>query len=163
MDIQQGYAYHIKDEYFKLIQDKKLMSNRENGNYRPNFYAIEDVENSHIFWLIPISSQVPKFRKIIDNKMKKFGKCFTIVINYFGGDERAFLIQNAFPITADYLDHIHTVQGKPITVHSELDKLLQTNLRSALALHKKGVKLIFPDIEKIYKTMTDILQTKDTN
>jgi len=41
MDIKQGYSYHIKDEYFELVQDKKLMSNKENGSYRPNFYAIE--------------------------------------------------------------------------------------------------------------------------
>jgi len=158
MDIKQGYSYHIKDEYFELVQDKKLMSNKENGSYRPNFYAIEDVNNSNIFWLIPISSQVSKFTNILNNKLAKFGKCFTIVIHYFGGDERVFLIQNAFPITADYLDHIHTVQGIPITVHEELDKILQTNLRSALAFHRKGIRLIFPDIDRIYKMMIDILE-----
>ena len=29
MEIQQGYSYHIKDEFFDLIQDKYLMSNKE--------------------------------------------------------------------------------------------------------------------------------------
>lgn len=29
MEIQQGYSYHIKDEFFDLVQDKYLMSNKE--------------------------------------------------------------------------------------------------------------------------------------
>lgn len=31
MEIQQGYSYHIKDEFFDLVQDKYLMSNKEQG------------------------------------------------------------------------------------------------------------------------------------
>lgn len=33
MEIRQGYSYHIKDEFFDLVQDKYLMSNKEQGNY----------------------------------------------------------------------------------------------------------------------------------
>ena len=40
MEIRQGYSYHIKDEFFDRVQDRYLMSNKENGNYRPHFYAI---------------------------------------------------------------------------------------------------------------------------
>ena len=40
MEIRQGYSYHIKDEFFDLVNDRYLMSNKENGNYRPHFYAI---------------------------------------------------------------------------------------------------------------------------
>lgn len=36
MEIRQGYSYHIKDEFFDLVQDKYLMGNKENGNYRPH-------------------------------------------------------------------------------------------------------------------------------
>jgi len=158
MNIQQGYTYHIKDEFFNLVQDNSLMSNRENGNYRPNFYAIADNQEPDIFWLIPISSQVTKFSDILAKKIEKFNKCYTIVIGLFGGDERAFLIQNAFPITKDYLDHVHTVQGNPVTVHTDLDKLLKRNLRTTLALHKKGIKLIFSDIDRIYELMKSSLK-----
>ena len=42
MEIRQGYSYHIKDEFFDLVQDKYLMSNKEQGNYRPHYYAIQD-------------------------------------------------------------------------------------------------------------------------
>ena len=36
MEIRQGYSYHIKDEFFDKVQDKYLMSNKENGNYCPH-------------------------------------------------------------------------------------------------------------------------------
>ena len=42
MEIQQGYSYHIKNEFFDLVQDKYLMSNKEQGNYRPHYYAIQE-------------------------------------------------------------------------------------------------------------------------
>lgn len=39
MEHQQGYVYHIKEEYFKKVQDDKLMQNKEGGNLRPTFYC----------------------------------------------------------------------------------------------------------------------------
>ena len=38
MDFKAGYAYHIKDEYFTLASDDKLMQNKEGANYRPTYY-----------------------------------------------------------------------------------------------------------------------------
>ena len=58
MEIKQGYSYHIQDEFFDMIQDKYLMSNKEGGNYRPHFLAIQDSKNKNLYWMIPISSQV---------------------------------------------------------------------------------------------------------
>lgn len=48
MEIRQGCSYHIKDEFFDLVQDKYLMSNKEQGNYRPHYYAIQDKKNPKI-------------------------------------------------------------------------------------------------------------------
>ena len=64
MEIQQGYSYHIKDEFFDLVQDKYLMSNKEQGNYRPHYYAIQDRKNPKLYWMIPISSQAEKYAHI---------------------------------------------------------------------------------------------------
>lgn len=67
MDIRQGYSYHIKDSFFEMIQDKHMMSNKENGSYRPHYYAIQDKTNSQIYWMIPISSQVEKYKNLNKN------------------------------------------------------------------------------------------------
>ena len=71
MEIQQGYSYHIKDEFFNLVQDKYLMSNKEQGNYRPHYYAIRDKKNPELYWMIPISSQAEKYKEIIEKKWNK--------------------------------------------------------------------------------------------
>lgn len=80
MEIKQGYSYHIKDEFFDMIQDKYLMNNKEGGNYRPHFLAVQDSKNKDIYWMIPISSQVEKYKGIMKKKIKRYGKCNTIVV-----------------------------------------------------------------------------------
>lgn len=158
MEIRQGYSYHIKDEFFDMVQDRYLMRNKENGNYRPHFYAIQDKKNHSLYWMIPISSQVEKYKVIIEKKKRKYGKCNTIIIGKFAGKENAFLIQNAFPIIAEFFDHIHTVENKPVTVHNELNRMLSENLGEVLALYNRGIHLIFTDIDKIRTIMEQKLE-----
>lgn len=153
MEIRQGYSYHIKDEFFNMIQDKYLMSNKEDGNYRPHFLAIQDSKNKELYWMIPISSQVGKYSAIIEKKKKRYGKCNTIIIGKFAGKDNVFLIQNAFPVISKYFDHVHTIENKPITVHNQLNRELAINLREVLAMYRHGIKLIFPDIEHIQREM----------
>ena len=85
LKVQQGFSYHIKDDFFEMIKDKYLMSNKEDGNYRPHFYAVQDKKNLDLYWMIPISSQVEKYKEIIEKKKQKYGKCNTIVIGKFAG------------------------------------------------------------------------------
>lgn len=153
----QGYSYHIKDEFFDMIQDKYLMNNKEGGNYRPHFLAIQDSKMKDLYWMIPISSQVEKYKIIIEKKIKRYGKCNTIIIGKFAGKDNAFLIQNAFPITKKYFDHIHTVDNKPITIHNQLNRELTINLREVLAMYRRGIHLIFPDIENIQRKLEEEL------
>lgn len=149
MEIRQGYSYHIKDEFFDLVQDKYLMSNKEQENYRPHYYAIQDKKNPELYWMIPICSQAEKYKGIIEKKRKRYGNCNTIVIGLFSGKEYAFLIQNAFPVIEKYFDHIHTIQEQPVTIHKKLDKLLVENLNEVLAMYNRGIKLTFTDITAI--------------
>ena len=61
MKLQTGYIYHIKNEFFSFINDKKLMINHENGHSRPTYFVIK---NNNILWFIPLSSKVDKYEKI---------------------------------------------------------------------------------------------------
>ena len=136
-----------------MVQDKYLMGNKENENYRPHFLAIQDYKNKKLYWMIPISSQVKKYKKIIDNKIRRYGKCNTIIIGKFAGKNNVFLIQNSFPIIERYLDHVHTIENEPVTVHSKLNRELTVSLRKVLAMYKHGIRLIFTDIESIQEKM----------
>ena len=157
MQVQQGYSYHIRVEFFDLVKDKYLMSNKEGGNYRPHFYAVQDKKNVDLYWMIPISSQAEKYKGIIEKKIKKYGKCNTIIIGKFAGKKNAFLIQNTFPIIEKYLDHVHTIQGQPITVHKELNKILTKSLQDVLAMYDSGVNLVFTNIKDIRRIMEEEL------
>lgn len=40
MIVEEGYVYHVKEEYFKLVKDDKLMKNHEGNSTRPNYFLL---------------------------------------------------------------------------------------------------------------------------
>ena len=153
MNIQSGFYYHIKDTFFAEVQDDMLMANKEEGNCRPHYLAIEDSHNPQIYWMVPVSSKFEKYQNIYNRQIARYKKCTKIVLGKCDGWDAAFLIQNAFPITADYFDHIHTSKGIPLSLHGSTAKLIAENLNYNLRLHKRGISLFYTDIDRIYKMM----------
>lgn len=157
MTITEGYFYHIKDDYFSIVNENTLMSNYEKGGYRPHYFAIRDSSNSDIFWMIPVSSQFAKYKALHDKTVARYHRCTKIVLGKCGGKDAAYLIQNAFPVTSDYLDHIHTLQGQPLTLHTTTAKYISDCLNNNLLLHKRGIRLFFADIDRLLQLMQDHL------
>ena len=152
MRIQTGYIYHIKDEFFDVVNDDNLMMNHERGKQRPTYFTIKDGD---ILWFIPLSSKVDKYKKIVSNKIKKYGLCNTIMIEEVLGQKSAILLQNAFPTLEKYIDHVHTVDGKPAKVSETLEKMILKNFDELIKLKSKGINLFFADIDKIKQQMLD--------
>ena len=71
MKVENGKFYFIKDEFFDIFKDYKLMQNKENGNKRPCYFCFNDPENKEIIWFVPISSKVDKYKVIYENKKSK--------------------------------------------------------------------------------------------
>ena len=157
---QEGYVYHIKDEYFEKVNDNMLMQNKENGTYRPTFYCLKD-EKTSLLWMVPLSSRVDKFRAIHDKQAKKYGRCLTIVLGEFDGKSAAFLLQNMFPVTEYYLDHIHTRNNNPVPVKHSIHSEINTNMKRLRQLHKRGSKVVFPDITRLEEIMLE--ERKDSH
>lgn len=152
MEIKTGYLYHIKDEYFIIVNDDSLMQNHEKGKKRPTYFTVKDKD---ILWFIPISSKVDKYKKIIDKKIKRYGFCNTILIEKIFEEDSAILLQNAFPTLEKYIDHVHTVDGKPARVPKKLEKIILNNFTYLMKLHNYGMKVFFTDIDKIKKIMLE--------
>ena len=153
MKVQTGYIYHIKDEFFDKIDDKSLMTNHENGHARPTYFTIKDKD---ILWFIPLSSKVEKYKKIVDKKMKRYGRCDTILIREVLGKDAAILLQNAFPTLEKYIDHPHLLEnGKPAKVVETLKEEILQNFEYLLKLKSKGVNLFFTDIDKIKEKLIE--------
>ena len=129
------------------------MTNHERGKKRPTYFTIKDKE---ILWFIPLSSKVEKYQKIIDNKLKKYGSCDTILIRKILGKDSVILLQNAFPTLEKYIDHAHLLDnGKPAKVVESLkDEILQ-KFKYLLKLKSKGINLFFTDIDSIKEKMLE--------
>lgn len=150
------YSYHIKDSFFTDIEqalgtkNTHLMSNKENEGYRPHFLCVKDARNPNIYWAVPQSTKVEKYKNQIKIKKEKYGHCDTIVIGLFAQKENAFLIQNMFPITQNYIDHVHTIDGNAVAIHKNLEKKIISKVKKVLKAKNRGIKLVFPDIDAIY-------------
>ena len=155
MQVQTGYLYHIKDEFFDKINDKGSMINHENGRTRPTYFTIKDKD---ILWFIPLSSKVSKYKPIIEQKIQKYGSCKSIMIREIVNRETAILLQNAFPTLEKYIDHPHIINGAPVKVSDNIKSEILDNFNSLLALKKQGTNLFFPDIDAIKEKMLEELK-----
>lgn len=159
MEIKEGYVYHIKESYFELVKDDKLMRNHEGKATRPNYFCIK-IDDSEIMWFIPMSSKIEKYEKILNERVNKHKKCDTIVIGNYRGRKHAFLLQNMFPIIPKYIDHIDTVRGKALQVPSETRRLVLDKVNKIFRLKENGINLIFPNVDKIKSMLQEEIDKK---
>ena len=175
-----GHFYYIRDEYFRDFQDEKLMSNADsfitrlpqgyntyikgNGSSisqgqahdRPCFYAFED-KKTGLFWLIPISSQVEKYEAIYDKKVAKYKRCDTLVFAEVLGYKKVFLLQNMCPISQQYIKNEYCNKaGEAVKVKFSVEKEIIKKAKRILAMHRKGIGLIFPDVIHLEKLLLQI-------
>lgn len=147
-----GHFYFIDDKYFVDFPDGNLMRNHETVNGvihdRPCLYAFKD-KNTGIYWAIPFSSKVAKYKSIYNKKVEKRGICDTIDFGYVLGYEKAFLIQNMCPFTDDYIRNEYISNGSPVQLDYNTQKRIIGKAVKVLRLHRQGKPLIFPDVLKI--------------
>lgn len=137
--------------FFDVVDDENLMSNKERGHRCPTYFVIKE---NDILWFIPLSSKVDKYKKFINKKVKKYGRCDGILIRKILGEDSAILIQNAFPTIEKYIDHVHLLgNGKPAKVIDTLQDEILNGFKYLLKLKSKGINLFYADIDKIKEEM----------
>lgn len=155
MEIKTGYLYHIKAEFFDIMNDDNLMQNHEKGKTRPTYFTIKDKD---ILWFVPISSRIEKYKKIINHKIKKFGFCNSILVEKIFDKDAAILLQNTFPTLEKYIDHVHTIDGKPAKVPEKLKRKIYNNFKKLMKLHNRGIKVFFADIDSLKQQIEEKLK-----
>lgn len=160
MQINVGCFYFIKDSFFDVIDDSELMQNKENGNKRPCYYCFKSKEYDSIIWFIPISTKIDKYQKIYDKKLQKqikLGKTpsiDTIVFGNVANTYSAFLIQNMFPVTEEYIESQYIKNKVAIKLSNKLQNEIISKAIKVLNLYNHGMKnIVFPDIDKILKQL----------
>lgn len=162
-----GHFYYITDQYFIDFPDDYSMKNKEadeNGEAhdRPCFYAFKDTETG-LYWMIPFSSQVGKYKKIYNKKIGKYGRCDTIVFGNVLGHTKAFLIQNICPILPEYVknEYYDKIANIPVRVSGDFEKRLKEKAERVLNLQRHGKKLIFTNVLEIESKLLDRLDKEN--
>ena len=138
MIIEDGKFYFIKDEFFDIFKDYKLMENKESGNKRPCYFCFSDRKDKDIVWFVPIST----------NKKSKVGNrpVYNFVFGNVLGKKAVFLIQNIFPTKEKYIEEKYTNSNKdveiPVVVQEEI---IRTAFR-VIRLAESGTNIPFYDI-----------------
>lgn len=163
--METGHFYFISDLYFETFPDDKLMKNKGViaglPHSRPCFFSFQD-ERSGIYWLVPISSKVEKYRAVYQKKISRYGKCDTLVFGEVVGQPAAFLIQNMCPITPKYIteEFRDKQSNRPVRISGNMEAVIIKRAKNALALIRKGIKLIFPDVLQIERQLLIELQSE---
>ncbi len=146
MKVENGKFYFIKDNFFNIFKDYKLMENKENGNKRPCYFCFNDLENEKIIWFVPISSKVDKYKTIYENKKRTKKKVYNFVFGKVLGKEKVFLIQNIFPTTEKYIESKYQNKKQDVVITESLKKEIIDTSMNVIKLAKKGIHIPFYDI-----------------
>ena len=153
MKVENGKFYFINDKFFDIFKNYKLMENKENGNKRPCYFCFNDLENEEIIWFVPISSKVEKYKKIYENKKETRKKVYNFVFGKVLGKEKAFLIQNIFPITEEYIENKYQNKKQDVEIAETLKKEIIETSVNVIKLAKKGINIPFYDIIEMKKIL----------
>lgn len=135
---EKGF-YIVKDKFFEDMKEPYLKGNKKES--RPHYYCIRDSMEG-IYWMIPLSSKVEKYRRIMEQKERKGKPCDILHIAKLDGKhESVFLIQDMFPIVEEYIEREYTIAGRHLVLTSEQTaKQIEHKARKVIKLLKNGVK-----------------------
>lgn len=162
-----GTFYFVRDDFFTDFPDPMLMQNKETihgqPHRRPCFFAFEDPKTG-LIWLIPISSQITKYRVYQQKKIARYGRCETILFGEVLGHQKAFLIQNMFPVTEQYIanQYMDSLTNAPVKVDGAFEKQLTKTALQVLAKVRIHMKLVFPDILAIEQMLLEKNANRDS-
>lgn len=150
--------YIIKDRFFVDMQDPYLKRNKA-GN-RPHYYCVEDT-NTGIYWMIPLSSCIEKYKRIMEKKEKAGKSCDIIhIVKLDDGRESAFLIQDMFPLTEEYIEREYTIAGNHLMLTSKhTARVLEQKARKVMTLLKHGVRFT-PTQPEVMVILEKLLRSK---
>lgn len=135
MELVTYGLYSVSDKYFADYKSEWFCDNKNEN--RPYFLSFLDKQG--VIWLIPLSSQVQKYKNKIECDIQKYGSCLFYHIGEIYGNEKAFLIGNMFPVSESHITKPYTYSGKHYIVNNEqLIKDIKKRATKFLLLVEQG-------------------------
>ncbi|QAT49153.1 hypothetical protein EQM14_04830 [Caproiciproducens sp. NJN-50] len=161
MLIETGHLYFVSDDFFRKVNDPFLKINYEKTK-RPHYFAFHDTEID-LFWLVPCSSKVEKFEKIIEYKQSQHKPTDTIRIVKIQDKKTVLLFQDMFPTTKAYIVEPYIRGNQPVRIADpKLIESLEKTAKKVIRLLRLGIKFTptQPNVIRIEKLMLDELQNQ---
>ncbi len=109
--------------------------------------------------MIPLSSQIDKYKKIVKKKEKMKKPCDIIhIVTLDDSRESAFLIQDMFPVVESYIEREYTIAGNSLLLTSEhVVKEIERKAKKVMGMLKRGIKFTptQPDSMAILKRLKE--------
>lgn len=146
--------YIVSDQFFIDFPDPFLKGNKDQN--RPHYYTFKD-DRTGLFWMVPMSSRVEKYQKIIERRTQEGKPCDILHVAKLDNDQlAAFVISDIFPVSEKYIVREYTIGTNHLRITSEhLAKTIDGKCRKTLAMIRRGVKFsrTQPDILSIESTL----------
>ena len=146
--------YIIKEKFFEDMPDPYLKGNKA-GN-RPHYYCFEDTSTG-IYRMIPLSSRIDKYRRIMEKKEKAGKSCDIFhIVRLDDSRKSAFLIQDMFPITEEYIEREYTIAGNHLMLTSEhTAREIERKAKKVMGMLKRGIRFTptQPDVMAILEKL----------
>ncbi len=140
MEIVTGSLYFVSDDFFAKIQDPYLKVNYVDTK-RPHYFAVKD-NKTGLYWLVPCSSKIEKFERLIMKKQEQHKPTDTIKIVKVFDRKTVLLFQDMFPVIARYIDGQYIKGGQPVRiVDPKLIQELEKNAKKIINLLHRGYAL----------------------
>lgn len=161
MEIIAGNVYFVRDSFFQKVEDPYLKINYDTTK-RPHYFAFQDEETS-LYWLVPCSSKIEKFERILEQKRERHKPTDTIRIVTIQGKKTALLFQDMFPVIAGYIDGPYIRGGQPVYIADpKVVRELEKTAKKVIKLVRRGIKFTptQPDVNRIEKLMLEELRSE---
>jgi len=140
MEIMTGNLYFVSDEFFARIQDPYLKVNYEDTK-RPHYFAFKDSKTG-LYWLVPCSSKIEKFERLVQKKHEQHKPTDTIKIVKVFDRKTVLLFQDMFPVITRYIDDQYIKGGQPVKIADpKLIQELEKNAKKLLICYTEGYAL----------------------
>ncbi len=155
----KGDFYFLSDEYCDKFSKYGVMANKETASdglhRRPCFYSIQDIKNNDIYWMIPVSSQIEKYKEILSNKLEKYKVYDGLEFGFLQGREAVFLLQNICPVTEKYVveKYIDSHTGKKVSIPNDLKRKINAKAKKIMNKYYQGTKIVITDLDYIFANL----------
>lgn len=152
--VDNGF-YIISDSFFTDFPDPYLKGNKD--EHRPHYFAFKD-NNSGLYWMIPMSSRVDKYRFIVNKRESQKKPCDILhICKLDNGKENVFLIQDIFPISEKYIARPYTICNNHLRLTSEAQaRIVRAKATKVLGMIRRGIRFnpTQPNVLEIEKKLT---------